>query len=370
MKVATGSAPTPAQAGLTHPPERSSQVHLWAVLGAISTAVILAGWGQWIFSNDFASSPTGPDTISGTRLAILRTVEVGSLLTGVYFVWRFLLKPLLRERALTLDGKIVIAGILMWFYDPMVNFLNFTSTYNTHMLNRGSWARFIPGFEYPNQNLFAEPLLFCGGAYLWYILLGGLVGCSVIRRLRSRYPQKTLLWCFTVLAAVLAVVDLVLEMLFLRTEVYLYPGMPRGFTLFAGSRYQFPVIAAVLASALWTGITMLRYFRDDHGLTFAERGLERTRIPAKGRSVLSLLAVTGFLHVWILVIYYLPWQVAAGKADTVPALPSYLRAGICGDGTDFACPSNEVPVPSRGSIHLGPDDPRLSGEVRGRQGTP
>jgi hypothetical protein len=57
------------------------------------------------------------------------------------------------------------------------------------------------------------------------------------------------------------------------------------------------------------------------------------------------------------------------KADTFPPMPSYLRAGICGEGTDYACPGKEfVPVPSRTSLHLAPDDPRLPEHVRDRQG--
>jgi hypothetical protein len=49
-------------------------------------------------------------------------------------------------------------------------------------------------------------------------------------------------------------------------------------------------------------------------------------------------------------------------------MPSYLREGICGNGTDYACPGADVPIPSRTSYHLRPDDPHLSPEARRQQG--
>ena len=70
-----------------------------------------------------------------------------------------------------------------------------------------------------------------------------------------------------------------------------------------------------------------------------------------------------------IVLYAVPYSYFAIKADTFPAMPSYLRANICGDGTDYACPSkNHVPMPSRSSLHIGPDDPGLPESVRDRQG--
>jgi hypothetical protein len=73
------------------------------------------------------------------------------------------------------------------------------------------------------------------------------------------------------------------------------------------------------------------------------------------------------MHCWYLVGYFMPYNILVVKADTFPKLPSYMRAGICGAGTDYACPSEYVPVPSKTSLHIGPDDPRLPQRVRERQ---
>jgi hypothetical protein len=116
---------------------------------------------------------------------------------------------------------------------------------------------------------------------------------------------------------------------------------------------------------------MIRYLRDDKGRSFAERGVDELRLTKRKRKLVQFLAITGFVHGYSLFGYFLPFQVMALKADTFPAMPSYLRAGICGEGTDYACPGKEfVPVPSRTSIPLAPDDPRLPEWVRERQGRP
>ncbi|HTC81689.1 MAG TPA: spirocyclase AveC family protein, partial [Acidimicrobiia bacterium] len=114
----------------------------------------------------------------------------------------------------------------------------------------------------------------------------------------------------------------------------------------------------------------LRWFRDDRGLSVAERGAERLRLSGPPRTALRFLAVTGFIHVWFIVGYFVPYNFFALKADTFPPMPSFLRAGICGQGTDYACPSGAVPIPHGRSLHVAPDDPRLPADVRAHQGLP
>jgi hypothetical protein len=64
------------------------------------------------------------------------------------------------------------------------------------------------------------------------------------------------------------------------------------------------------------------------------------------------------------IVFFLPYTWFALKADSFPKLPSYLLTEICGRGTPYACPSREVPIPSRRSLAIAPDDPRLSAEAR------
>ena len=192
--MATQAVPIPATARQpTVAPPSARPVLLWAVIGAGCLLVTAAGFLRWLTSGDLVRTPPGPDHLAGWKMACLRTLEIASPILAVYLCWRFLLRPLLRQRTLTLDGMIVLGGFLLWFYDPMVNYFNFSFAYNAHFVNLGSWANFIPGWEAPNQARLAEPLLFVSGAYIWYILGASLFGCAVLRRTPEK-PSNRRYW--------------------------------------------------------------------------------------------------------------------------------------------------------------------------------
>lgn len=111
----------------------------------------------------------------------------------------------------------------------------------------------------------------------------------------------------------------------------------------------------------------MRWCKDDRGRSFIERGVEGLRLPLRARTPLTLLAVVGFLHSWLWISYILPYNSMAVKGKTAPAVPSYLRNGICGEGTNYACPSEFVPIPSKKSLSVEPRDQRLPENVRSRQ---
>ncbi len=357
------------QQGVAQTAAPSTPAGLWAFAGAAGVAIAVVGWLQWIASDDFRASPKGPDPIPGWELSVVRAMEVVSVVVAIVFVWRLLVRPVLRERKLSFDGMLTIAAVTLWFYDPMVNYLNFTFSYNRYFLNFASWTRFIPGWESPNQHLAPEPVAFIGGGYVWWVCAAALIGCAVLRKVRDRYPRMSVLRSIGILFAVIVVLELATEIFFIRAGAWAFPGAIRSMTLWAGSRYQVPLYEPVLVGVWCSGIAAFRYFRDDRGLSLAERGVERLRLPQRARTPVRVLAVIGAMHFWYIASYFIPYNALAVKADTFPALPSYLRAGICGTGTDYACPSEYVPVPSRTSLHIAPDDPRLPPWVRDRQGT-
>ena len=347
---------------------RSATIWPWAAAGAASTFVILRGLVAWMAGPDFTSSPKGADPISDTKLLALHCFEGAVFAAGLVMVWRYLLCPLVRQRTFTFDGMLLVAVLLMYFYDPLDNYFNYTFSYNAHFLNFASWARYVPGLQAPNQNLFPEPLLVMGGFYAIFMFGSAVFGCWYLRRAKARHPAMTNLGLFAHLFAVVLFLDLVVENVFMRTQFAAYPGSVRSLTLFAGTYYQFPLYEPFIIATFACGMTAVRWFRDDRGRSLAERGSETLRIGGRARTGLRFLAVTGLVHTWFIVGYFVPYNFFALKADTFPAMPSFLRAGICGQGTDYACPSGSVPIPHGKSLHVGPDDPRLPADVRARQG--
>lgn len=350
-------------------PTSSSPVLLWATMGVLCLVVVLTGWARWITSNDFVPTSHGPDPISTPYLVILRIVEVASLLGAAVITVIYLVRPVLRERRLNLDGMMIIALTLAWFWDPTANYLNYSFAYNNYAWNYGSWVRFIPGWEYPGApGNFVEPV-WVAGAWIWWCFGGAVLMCAFLRKLRARRPNWSTLRLFVVLAGIVVVADLLLESVFLRTQVMCWPGAPASVTLWSGHFYRFPLPESLLVISLMFGITAVRYFKDDRGRSFVEKGVDNLRVPRHTKALISLCAVIGFLHFWVIVGYNLPLQIVSVKADTFPPMPSYLRSLVCGTGTDYACPSGAVPVPGRGSLHITPTDPRLPASVRDQQGT-
>jgi hypothetical protein len=261
----------------------------------------------------------------------------------------------------------IVAFMTMWWYDPSeVNYLNFTVSYNAHFLNLGSWVSYIPGWGTPNASRYPEPLLLIGLGYIWWMWASVLIGCGILRALKRRWPNLSNLSSFTILGLLIIPIDFVFEVfVFCIPQLWGYPNSIGKFTFFAGEYYQFPMYEPILVAVLTIGCVIPRWFKDDEGRSFVERGVEELRIPPRAKKAVSTLAITGFLHAVIIVAYIVPWSFLSVKADTFAPVPSYLRAGgICGEGTDYACPDKSVPIPHPGSLKIAPDDPRLSQHVR------
>lgn len=362
--VSLGTVRTAVQSAEPRP---SAPVLLWAAAGAVSCAVILRGWAGWLTSSELTASPHGPDPIGHGSLITIRVVEIISVTTGILIVWRFLVQPLLRERRLSFDGKMILAAIGMWFYDPLANVFNLTFYYNTYFLQFRSWVSWIPGFNTPNADGLAQPVLFTFGAYMWFVFGFPVLGCWILGKLRQRYATTSTLGLFSLLFPVFMVIDLIVEVAMARMQVWIYPGIPNGLGLWMGNYYQFPIYEPVFVAIFLSGMTSLRYLRDDQGRSFVERGVEKLKVSTRSRQALSMLAITGFLHSLYVFGYWGPYSIMALHADTFPPLPSYLRQSTCGEGTAYACPSRYVPIPHPGSLHVSPDDPRLPDWVRARQ---
>ena len=364
--------PTPAPASIVRQ-NPSPQVLIWAAIGLLAVVVAVVGWTGWILSPDFKPTPPGPDPISDAKMVGLYVIQGVSVLLAALFLWRVLLQPAIKRRELTFDGMFLLGSLVFWFTDPaQTGYFNFTFAYNAHMVNFGSWARYIPGFETPNFERLAEPLLMVGGAYVWWIVGGTILGCAVLRKIQQRWPNISSLGMFAILWLAILPLDILFEnLLFVRTEAYGFPGVIRDFSLWPGTRYQFPLYEAPLMATFLCLLVAVRWFRDDRGRSVIERGVESVRFlrgSRKRQKVASLLAVTGAIHVVITVTYIIPWNWLAVKTDTFPPFPSYMLNQICGNDSEYACPSRVVPVPKRGSLHIRPDDPRLPEEVREGQG--
>jgi hypothetical protein len=349
-------------AGLGTQPEATAKpVRMWAIAGGAILAFQLYVWIRWMTGPYFKRVPAGPSdppTLMKVVLLTWTAVIVLGLPVGIYY---FIVRPWRRERRITLDGMLLVACGLLFFHDPLLNYLNTWSTYNSWMFNRGSWVQHIPGWVSYGEpgRMMAEPLLMNAPGYSYGVLLCTILGCWVMRRAKSRWPNISNAGLIGVLIVWTFFFDLVMEGLFLMPMgLYIYPGAIRSLSINAGTYYQWPVYEGLMWGGVQAGLCALRYFTDDRGRTFVERGLERVQGGFAKQQLTRFLAIFAACSMFFFVFYNIPAQWFALHQDPWPAditKRSYFLMGICGDGTDRLCPDPALPVPGKNSGYTNPD---------------
>jgi hypothetical protein len=273
-------------------------------------------------------------------------------------IYVFLIRQRRREHRLTLDGMFIITFLLLYWQDPLVNYSQNWATFNSGLVNLGSWGPHVPRWIAPRSNLFAEPVLWAWPSYLYAVFGIVVLANFVMRTAKARWPRLGNAGLVGICLAFTFTADLVAELAFIRIGIYAYPGGISWMTLWHGHYYQLPFNEVALMSSLFTGWACLRYFRNDKGQTFAERGGDELQLSARGRTLVRLLALSGASNVTMLSLFLIPMQWFALHASPWPQdilRRSYLSNDICGPRTTYACPGPDTPINRPGSAHIGPD---------------
>jgi Spirocyclase AveC-like len=323
-------------------------VKWWACFGAVVLAVQAYTYIRWFASGDVHASPTGPTHIPTSTLVWVRMWEVigaGGALLAVVFL---LARPWRRGGRITLDGMFVIIFFQLWsFQDAFVNYTVNQFQYNAAFVNVGSWYSWIPGWMAPRSHYLAEPILFVGGLYVWLFAVGLICLNWTMRRAKERWPQMGKLGIFLIAASMAAVLDFIFEFVWLQQNLYSYGAHINAVTLFPSKQYAFPLYEPLLWGITWGSYACLRYFRDDKGQLFVERGMDTIKASPRRKQGLRFLALLGAVNLGMLVLYALPYNWIGLEASGLPKdvlSRSYLTSGMCGVGTDYACPSSRLPV--------------------------
>ena len=353
LRRAGGDRPAPPELE----PRPVNPVKIWAATGAGFIALQGYVYSAWILSGDAVRTPTGPTPVPGYMRWSAHASEVIVVGLVIFFGYGFLVRPWRRERRVTLDGLLYLAFFTLYWADPLLNYGQTWATYNSVFFNLGSWTMHIPGWIAPRNNLFPEPLLWAGGLYPTWMFGATIMAGAVMRRAKQRRPAIGTLGLLGTCLAFFMVFDFVSELTFMRLGLYTYAGSIDWLTFFHGHYYQFPVYEVLLFPLAWTGFAALRYFRDDKGRTFAERGIDNLRISPAKKNGLRFLALAGALNV-LFFISNVPLAWFGLQADTWPhdiQKRSYLTDGICGPGTHYACPGPAVPILKPEGVHVSPD---------------
>ncbi len=337
-----GSAPTAPR------PERTAwgPAPYLAVFGALCLV-----WGVWTIASWLADGPVqvtqfrDRDSVSWYAA---RAYEVVLVAMGIAMA-TIVIRRCVRERALSFDAKLCMAGLAAMWTDPTSNFVQPLFMYSSNFLNLATWCGHMPLVVNPDCGRMPQPVLFNAMIYTFGLLAFAMMINKAMRAVRRRWPgiSTAKLLGLTMIGGVL--VDVALEVPMYRLRLAAYPGAPDELSLFATEGMKYPLVEAVWAGVIIMGIAAVRFFKDDAGRTVVERGLER-RSPRR-RALVSLLALIGLVHV--LTFTGNAGTVLLGPfADPYHRMPAYIVNEMCDapgiTGTRYGpCPQQGYKMPIR-----------------------
>ena len=339
----------------------SKPVLIWATFGGALLLLQVYVWARWITGPYFTRVPGGvSDPPSYMKVPLIANAAILWAALPVA-IWWFFVRPWRRERRISLDGLLVLSTGLMFFQDPLLNYLNTWCTYNTWLFNRGSWSAMIPGAvspEAPGRQV-AEPLLTNVPGYAYGVVLITIVGCAVMRKIKARWPNISPVRLIIATYGFTILLDFLMEgCLLLPIGFYSYPGAIRAVSVNAGHYYQWPIYEGLMWGAVQAALCCLRYFTDDKGQTVVERGLDRLGGGFARQQFVRFLALFAGASTCFFFFYNVPAQWFGMHADPWPVdvqKRSYLNGGICGDGSDQPCPNPVLPIPTKHSGYINND---------------
>jgi hypothetical protein len=320
----------------------------WGLIGGAFFAFALYLVIRWVSGPWFHSVSPGPIQPPTWMKAVqIAWMAIGIPLAG-WFVWHFLIAPWRRNGRPTSDGLMVLACFCLVIQDPWSSYVQNWFGYNAWLPNMGSWVHGIPGwmaYGTPEHQI-VEPILWSPFMYCYSFFTIICIGCWFMRRCATRWPGIGQIRLIAICFVFMMVIDFVLEgVVFLPLGFYTNAG--GHWAIFPQSYMKFPLHEAVLGGGMFALLSSVRYFTDDRGNTLAERGVETTKLGSFRSAGLRFLAIYGALSVIVLCAYNIPTAVFAAHSTAWPddiQKRSYLLDGLCGAGTNRACPGPGVPI--------------------------
>ena len=320
----------------------------WAWLGVAALLFFVYVMGRWLTLHAAPVDP-GPDPLPDAVRYWGYFSQFMGIVGGLVFGWFTVVRTWRREGRMTTVGMLYLCWLTLFFQDPMMNYTSATLFYNSHLVNLGSWTLgSTPGWTSPNGNQLPEPLLQIIGGYtlIGYFFCFPVI--AMLNKIRERRPMISKLRLAFIGILLLIVFDTLSEAALLRTGLYAYPGAIRAISLFPGETYQFPMSEGVFYGGFTIGSTLLLLlYRNDKGQTFVERGLENLRIGTVAKQWVKFLALFGFVHLSMFLVFTVPMQWFCTHSDPFPqGYPSYMKNGLCVYGPNRdQCPGPGVMMP-------------------------
>ena len=332
---------------------------IWIVHGFLWLALIAYCWTMWVVSGDFTPNTLGRGEEPTWYVVLVRCVEVvfGIFITG-WILWHFVIGPKLRTGRFSFDGLFFLAGWLMFFQEPWIDWTTYQFQYATTFVNFGSWLSHIPGWSSGNGQLIPVPMVYFT-AYLWMCAMSGYAGSRYMTYQRRKDPSRSVFRLIVQTYLVMIVGDFIVELIMTRTGLISYSSTIPWLTLFAGTDHQFPLYEPLSWPGTFILLSCLHFFRDDRGRSWPERGIDKLKFKREGTKTLArFCAIAGAAQLAILIAFNFPYWFYAlhsGPMPTPHIERTWRNGGVCGPTTAFNCPDPRRPI----SRQSAPDRPEL-----------
>ena len=341
---------------------RNVPVKVWAFFGALIFAFEAYVIFKWVTGPYFTPVDIGASEIPSWMSISIHVQEAVFVSILGWVIWHFIVQPIRRERRLGSDGLLCIAiFVFAWFQDPIANYSGAIFSYNSGLLDMGSWVNEIPGAVTQGQpGAQISEGLWDAAIYPGVLFLGTILGTWFMRKFKERRPQTTTLGLLGALFAFMIFADFIMEAVILMPlGGYTYAGAPDWTSINTGHYYKYTFLEGLTFGASWACWAALRYFKDDKGRTVVERGIDKVQATELQKTGLRFLAIGAFVSLTMFLFTTVPWNWMAMHQSEWPAdiqKRSYFTQGLCGADTTFACAGPSVPIPRADqSAHMAPD---------------
>lgn len=325
---------------------RRSALELAAALGAVLAVFEVYIVLKWVLGPEFEPVRMGPTAVPTWIKVAAITAQALFVIIACVVIHRLVVRPWRREHTVGFDGLLCVAALLTSVYDASSAYFHNWFTYNSYLLNMGNPATSLPGWQAysaPGETI-AWPILFFPMLYAIVFVALPVLGCWVMRRAQNRWPRISKLALIAICYVTMLVGSIILEgQLFMRFGLYLETGW--SFEFLDSTYSHNPLRNILLFGVLFTGLSSLRFFRNDRGQTLVERGTERLGGHTGKALVMRFLAVLAAVQVIIGLGYHLPMALTTlvfpdARWHDVMVENSYLNNQICGVGTPRTCPGH------------------------------
>lgn len=302
--------------------QQLTPAHVLAMWGVLLLSAQIYTWAGFFAHGPVSVTPEGPfDPLAywGAKF-----FEAQALIM-LAVVLTIVVRQCLREGRVTFDAQFCVAGALTYWCDPIVNFFQPIFFNTAYYVNVRDWTGFLPFIVNPDAGRVLEPYVSYFATYTVGFLTYAMLLNSIMRRVENRFPNVSIFSLFAVAFVAGALLEIVVEIIWLRLHLISYPGAPDFLAIYVGD-LKMPWIEWFTGGLVFGTFSCVRYYVNDRGQRITERGLDQ--LPKRMRVFVSTLAMMAILNSLMITASLMDAVVGLYSAPYRPQ-PAHLIVGAC-----------------------------------------